>query len=82
MPFSLAVQVKKSNAELQADVVDYLKRRLQMGKGPVSPSLQALAAAAAAAARLALKREKKLVLFVKNNFFFLICLFYHSAVNI
>eukprot|EP00903_Cladosiphon_okamuranus_P013123 g12239.t1 len=28
--------VKKSNAELQADVVDFLKRRLQMGKGPAT----------------------------------------------
>lgn len=33
-PF-LSSQEKKSDAELQADVVDFLKRRLQLGKGPV-----------------------------------------------
>ncbi|CAM9708568.1 unnamed protein product [Pylaiella littoralis] len=35
--FALAKDpVIKSNAELQADVVDYLKRRLQLGKGPAT----------------------------------------------
>ncbi len=46
MPFpAFAVypsQAKKSNVELQADVVDYLKKRLQMGKGPVRRDKRAL----------------------------------------